>query len=692
MNINILEAAGKYLKSILRKKYQSYYGNPLKSASCFQTLISKIKIMKTRLSIIAILILSGLSIGSGSTQKLTGKVTDEGGKPLPGVFVNYDKTNTGILTDIYGYYSISINEKARFLVFSLKGFKTVKEEIGQRSVINVRMKSLNLKEEMIIVEHEIIQEISDDILPSISVSNRKTYSAYRMKGGVAAYNGPGRYNNYFNTEGYSTVHENGYKSVLHNPLSTFSIDVDRASYSNIRRFTNQGQKPPVDAVRIEEMINYFNYDYLEPRNEHPFSVYTELSECPWHEGHYLMHIGLKGKEIDSESLPPSNLVFLLDVSGSMNSPNKLPLLKSAFRLLVSKLRAEDRVSIVVYAGAAGVVLEPTPGTRKEEILQAIERLEAGGSTAGGQGLQLAYKIAAGNFMEDGNNRIILATDGDFNIGPSSNAEMERLIEEKRDEGIYITVLGFGMGNYKDDKMEIIADKGNGNYAYIDNILEARKVLVSEFGATLFTIARDVKFQVEFNPAKIKSYRLIGYENRLLNDEDFNDDRKDAGEMGAGHTVTTLYELVPAGAAAHVPSIDPLKYQSEREITRKRAGEEFLTIKLRYKKPEGGNSILMEIPFKQKVLAFEEASDNLKFSAAVAGFGMVLRDSEYKGTANFDSVTEMARNAMGEDEEGYRAEFIRLVKTVRNISLFEEVSGSEEARQTGIPVLAPGKKK
>jgi len=692
MNINILEAAGKYLKSILRKKYQSYYGNPLKSASCFQTLISKIKIMKTRLSIIAILILSGLSIGSGSTQKLTGKVTDEGGKPLPGVFVNYDKTNTGILTDIYGYYSISINEKARFLVFSLKGFKTVKEEIGQRSVINVRMKSLNLKEEMIIVEHEIIQEISDDILPSISVSNRKTYSAYRMKGGVAAYNGPGRYNNYFNTEGYSTVHENGYKSVLHNPLSTFSIDVDRASYSNIRRFTNQGQKPPVDAVRIEEMINYFNYDYLEPRNEHPFSVYTELSECPWHEGHYLMHIGLKGKEIDSESLPPSNLVFLLDVSGSMNSPNKLPLLKSAFRLLVSKLRAEDRVSIVVYAGAAGVVLEPTPGTRKEEILQAIERLEAGGSTAGGQGLQLAYKIAAGNFMEDGNNRIILATDGDFNIGPSSNAEMERLIEEKRDEGIYITVLGFGMGNYKDDKMEIIADKGNGNYAYIDNILEARKVLVSEFGATLFTIARDVKFQVEFNPAKIKSYRLIGYENRLLNDEDFNDDRKDAGEMGAGHTVTTLYELVPAGAAAHVPSIDPLKYQSEREITRKRAGEEFLTIKLRYKKPEGGNSILMEIPFKQKVLAFEEASDNLKFSAAVAGFGMILRDSEYKGTANFDSVTEMARNAMGEDEEGYRAEFIRLVKTVRNISLFEEVSGSEEARQTGIPVLAPGKKK
>ncbi|HDZ41591.1 MAG TPA: DUF3520 domain-containing protein [Bacteroidetes bacterium] len=648
--------------------------------------------MKTRLSIIAILILSGLSIGSGSTQKLTGKVTDEGGKPLPGVFVNYDKTNTGILTDIYGYYSISINEKARFLVFSLKGFKTVKEEIGQRSVINVRMKSLNLKEEMIIVEHEIIQEISDDILPSISVSNRKTYSAYRMKGGVAAYNGPGRYNNYFNTEGYSTVHENGYKSVLHNPLSTFSIDVDRASYSNIRRFTNQGQKPPVDAVRIEEMINYFNYDYLEPRNEHPFSVYTELSECPWHEGHYLMHIGLKGKEIDSESLPPSNLVFLLDVSGSMNSPNKLPLLKSAFRLLVSKLRAEDRVSIVVYAGAAGVVLEPTPGTRKEEILQAIERLEAGGSTAGGQGLQLAYKIAAGNFMEDGNNRIILATDGDFNIGPSSNAEMERLIEEKRDEGIYITVLGFGMGNYKDDKMEIIADKGNGNYAYIDNILEARKVLVSEFGATLFTIARDVKFQVEFNPAKIKSYRLIGYENRLLNDEDFNDDRKDAGEMGAGHTVTTLYELVPAGAAAHVPSIDPLKYQSEREITRKRAGEEFLTIKLRYKKPEGGNSILMEIPFKQKVLAFEEASDNLKFSAAVAGFGMILRDSEYKGTANFDSVTEMARNAMGEDEEGYRAEFIRLVKTVRNISLFEEVSGSEEARQTGIPVLAPGKKK
>ncbi|MDT8401380.1 MAG: von Willebrand factor type A domain-containing protein [Bacteroidales bacterium] len=620
--------------------------------------------MKTKLSIIVILIISGISFGSVSNQIITGNVTDKSGQALSGVSVGTDHTKKGVITDINGYYKISISGKSRFLVFSLKGFETLKEEIGQRSVINVTMRHANLIEDRIIVEYETTPKKSDHISPTTAVSNRKGYPAYQVTGGLDAIGLPGRYNNNFNTEGYSTIHENGYKSVLNNPLSTFSIDVDRASYSNIRRFINQGQKPPADAVRIEEMINYFSYDYPEPGNEHPFSVYTEIVECPWQEGHYLMHIGLKGKEIARESLPPSNLVFLLDVSGSMNSPNKLPLLKSAFRLLVSELRAEDRVSIVVYAGAAGVVLEPTPGNRKEEILQAIERLEAGGSTAGGQGLELAYMVAASNFMEEGNNRIILATDGDFNIGPSSNAEMERLIEKKRDEGIYITVLGFGMGNYKDDKMEIIADKGNGNYAYIDNIQEARKVLVSEFGGTLFIIAKDVKFQLEFNPAKIKSYRLIGYENRLLNDEDFNDDRKDAGEMGAGHTVTALYELVPAGAGEQGPSIDPLKYQSEREVKGSRASEEFMTIKLRYKKPGGGKSILMEIPYMQNVPAFEKASDNMRFSAAVAAFGMVLRDSEYKGTANFDSVTEMARNARGYDEEGYRSEFIRLVKTAK----------------------------
>lgn len=655
--------------------------------------IKKYQIMKTITSIITILILSGLSLGFSGSGIITGTVTDESGQPLAGVSVKLKNSKTNILTDVNGYYSIRVAENEGYLVFSLKGYKSVEKKIGNRIIINITMQAVQPEIEIIAAEMEyVIADKTRPLLPDMPGRQKKTSASYQMTGGVAAYNQSGWYNNNFNTEGYSTIHENGYKSVLNNPLSTFSIDVDRASYSNIRRFINQGQRPPVDAVRIEEMINYFNYDYPEPRNDHPFAVYTEVAECPWDDSHYLMHIGLKGKSIDKESLPASNLVFLLDVSGSMNSPNKLPLLKSAFRLLVNELRAEDRVSIVVYAGAAGVVLEPTPGNNKEEILQAIDRLNAGGSTAGGEGLQLAYKLASENFMEEGNNRIILATDGDFNIGISSNAEMERLIEKKRDEGVFMTVLGFGMGNYKDDKMEIIADKGNGNYAYIDNIQEARKVLVSEFGGTMFTIAKDVKFQIEFNPARIKSYRLIGYENRLLNDEDFNDDRKDAGEMGAGHTVTAIYELVPVGSEEEGPSIDPLKYQEERRVVKQGISKELLTIKLRYKKPEGEKSILMEIPIKKEVLAFDESSAHLRFSAAVAGFGMLLRDSEHKGTASLDSVIEMALNSKGADEEGYRGEFIRLVKTVRDIGLIDEKSGSDEARSIGIPIFHPGDNK
>jgi Ca-activated chloride channel family protein len=470
-----------------------------------------------------------------------------------------------------------------------------------------------------------------------------------------------------NTEGYSTIHENGFKDVLHNPLSTFSIDVDKASYSNVRRFLNMGQLPPVDAVRIEEMINYFNYDYPEPSGKHPFSVYTEISGCPWNSSHQLLHVGLKGKSIDKSELPPSNLVFLIDVSGSMSAENKLPLLKQAFRMLVNELRPEDRVAIVVYAGAAGLVLESTEGSEKQQIIAALDQLQSGGSTAGGAGLKLAYKVAQDHFIEGGNNRIILATDGDFNVGASSNAEMERLIEEKREQGVFMTVLGFGMGNYKDDKMEIIADKGNGNYAYIDNIQEARKVFITEFGGTLFTIAKDVKFQIEFNPARVKGYRLVGYENRLLNDEDFNDDKKDAGEMGAGHTVTALYELIPAGSDEPLKSIDPLKYQSGRgsEKTPERVkadpSAELMTVKLRYKQPDGTVSTKVEIPVKGKVLELDETSDNFRFSAAVAAFGMILRNSEYKEDASMEDVLQLARGARGEDEEGYRAEFLKLVK-------------------------------
>jgi len=399
-----------------------------------------------------------------------------------------------------------------------------------------------------------------------------------------------------------------------------------------------------------------------------------------------LHIGLQGRAIEKENLPPSNLVFLIDVSGSMNSHNKLPLLKSSFRLLVNELRPEDRVAMVVYAGAAGVVLEPTPGNEKDKILAALNNLQAGGSTAGGAGLKLAYRIAEQNLMKEGNNRIILATDGDFNIGQSSDAEMERLIEKEREKGIFITVLGFGMGNYKDSKMETIADKGNGNYAYIDNVQEANKMLVSEFGGTLFTIAKDVKFQIEFNPAHVKGYRLVGYENRLLNDEDFNDDTKDAGEMGAGHTVTALYEIIPAGAEGSVVDIDPLKYQSagneklnqeqpDGRLGRKleESGDrvkgktgnyanELLTIKLRYKQPDGEKSVLYEQPVKARLETFEKTSDNFRFAAAVAMYGMILRDSEYLEQGTIEEVLQLARKSRGADAEGYRGEFIKLVNT------------------------------
>ncbi len=458
-----------------------------------------------------------------------------------------------------------------------------------------------------------------------------------------------------------------------NPLSTFSIDVDNASYSNIRRFINNGELPPADAVRIEEMINYFKYDYPEPHGEHPFSVYTEMARCPWNNSHQILQIGLRAKSIDKSDLPASNLVFLIDVSGSMSDQNKLPLLKSAFGLLVNELRAQDHVAIVVYAGAAGLVLESTPGNRKESILSAIDNLEAGGSTAGGAGLKLAYAEAEKNFIKGGNNRIILATDGDFNVGESSNGGMERLVEEKREKGIFITVLGFGMGNVKDDKMEIIADKGNGNYSYIDNLLEARRVLVREFGGTLFTIASDVKFQLEFNPAKVKSYRLIGYENRLLNDEDFNDDKKDAGEMGSGHNVTALYELIPADSDEKIPSIDPLKYQPEVKTSNinGKVSSEYLTIKIRYKKPDSKTSILMDKPVKGYVNDIEDSSDNMRFAAAIAEFGMLLRSSEFKGSSTLKGALLLAKSARGEDEDGYRSELIRLISTVKDMKMLAD---------------------
>jgi Ca-activated chloride channel family protein len=464
----------------------------------------------------------------------------------------------------------------------------------------------------------------------------------------------------YNTESYDHIESNSFKSVKKEPLSTLSIDVDRASYSNVRRFINDGEMPPADAVRIEEMVNYFSYDYEAPMGNTPLAVTTTYTTCPWNENHELVHIGLKSKEIDMEDAPTNNLVFLLDVSGSMNYGNKLPLLKKGLALLVNEMRPNDKVSIVVYAGAAGVVLEPTTGKNKEKILAALEQLQAGGSTAGGAGIKLAYKLAKDNFMPNGNNRVILATDGDFNVGASSDGEMVELIESKRNDGIFLTVLGFGTGNLKDSKMEKLADHGNGNYAYIDNILEAKKTLVKEMGGTLITVAKDVKFQLEFNPAHVKEYRLIGYENRLLDAEDFNDDKKDAGELGAGHCVTAIYEIIPAGSSESNADVDPLKYQSEHENTTASHEGELLTVKVRYKLPKEDKSTKLEIPVPANRVDFSKTNQDVQFSAAVAAYGMILRNSEHKGKSTYEMVMDIARGAKGEDRDGYRAAFIQMV--------------------------------
>jgi len=470
----------------------------------------------------------------------------------------------------------------------------------------------------------------------------------------------------FNTEAYAHLQDNRFLAVNQNPLSTFSIDVDTASYANIRRFLLDGQLPPPGAVRIEEMLNYFTYEYPQPVDDAPFSVNVEIAGCPWKPAHRLVRIGLRGKQIAAEKRPVSNLVFLLDVSGSMQDPNKLPLLKQGLKLLLDQLTENDRVAIVVYAGAAGVVLDSTTADRKPVILSALENLQAGGSTNGAAGIQQAYQIATRHFIKQGTNRVVLCTDGDFNVGLTSHDALVRLIEEQARSGVFLSVLGFGTGNLKDSTMELLADKGNGNYAYIDSLNEARKVLVDQMQGTLITIAKDVKVQVEFNPARAAAYRLIGYENRLLAKEDFNDDRKDAGEIGAGHTVTALYEVVPAGASGTATSVDPLKYQpqpapADTQPAVAKFSDELLTLKLRYKQPESAESQLSEFPIADQDRPFARASPDFAWAAAVAAFGMILRDSEFKGTATLPAVLEIAESNKGRDQSEYRAEFIRLVK-------------------------------
>ena len=471
-----------------------------------------------------------------------------------------------------------------------------------------------------------------------------------------------------NTESYARIAENDFRLVGASPLSTFSIDVDRASYANVRRFIQDGQRPPVDAVRIEEMINYFAYEWDDVSGEHSFAVTTEVWDAPWQREHRLVRIGLHAPSIDARDLPASNLVFLLDVSGSMGEPNKLPLLQSAFALLADQLRPEDRVTVMTYSNEVCIALPSTSGDRKREILATIERLRAGGSTAGGPALQAAYDIARKHRVDGGNNRIILATDGDFNVGPASDKAMVELVERERAAGTHLTVLGFGTGNLKDSKMEGIADNGNGNFHYVDGLLEARKVLVEEMGGTLLTLAKDVKLQIEFNPARVAGYRLIGYENRLLADEDFNDDTKDAGELGAGHTVTALYEVVPAGEPVPRGDVDELRYQPEPDDPPLSEFEgEMMYVKVRYKDPDGAKSRLLELAVADRR---GSPSVDFRFASAVAGFGMLLRDSEHAGDLTLNDVVTLAENGKGDDPRGYRGEFIRLVEAARDLGLLD----------------------
>jgi|AGTN01.2.fsa_nt_gi Uncharacterized protein containing a von Willebrand factor type A (vWA) domain len=628
--------------------------------------------MKTTIKKISLMLMVTMISLSVFAQEMEvkGKVYDAQGKlPLIGVTVSEKGTSNGVITDMNGEFSIKTG-KGKILQFHYIGYKSKEVKVESEWIEVYLQQDVTLLEEVVVTgygTHKV-----KNITGAVSSLLQGSASGVRIRGSAQ------HDRSYIfphpivvqeaNTEEYEALKENRFLSAVKQPLSTFSLDVDAASYGNIRRMINQGQMPPKDAVRIEEMINYFSYNYPQPTDGHPVKIVTETTVCPWNKKHQLLRIGVKAKEIPSETLQASNFVFLIDVSGSMYSADKLPLVKSSMKLLVNNLRPEDHVAIVTYAGAAGEALPSTSGADKQKIIDALENLQAGGSTAGGAGIQLAYKIAEKNFVKSGNNRVILCTDGDFNVGVSSTEGLESLIEAKRKSGIFLTVLGYGMGNYKDNKLQTLAQKGNGNHAYIDNLQEANKVLVNEFGSTMYAVAKDVKIQVEFNPAFVNAYRLVGYESRLLNDEDFNDDFKDAGELGPGHTVTALYEIVPVGVEAPVGKVDALKYQpSENEVSTPRFANtnELLTVKLRYKKPDEDTSRKLEIPVPANTVN-ANTSEDLNFAMSVAMFGQLLRDSDFKGDASYAKVVELARKGLGDDPNGYRREFIRLVEAVEQL--------------------------
>ena len=635
------------------------------------------------------LFITVLAFRSPEQFEVKGIITDaSAGSPIASVSIALKGTNTVTTSGADGRFSIKMGNQKGVLVFSAVGYETVTRSVagdGKEIIVRMKPSTQALNEGVVTAQAPVNKRIRttgapirdkakndyDDIyshqLQGPAPGIAADASAKRLRRNDVPKSESWRYNNNYEREGYDGIVENRFLKVTDNPLSTFSIDVDAASYSNVRRMLNAGRLPPAGAVRIEEFINYFQYEYPQPERNDPFSINTEISECPWNNNHKLVLIGLQGKKISTENLPPANLVFLVDVSGSMMDANKLPLVKQSLKLLADQLRPNDRVAMVVYAGNAGLVLPSISGEEKTKIKAAIDQLEAGGSTAGGAGIQLAYKVAKDNFLENGNNRVILCTDGDFNVGVSSDAALEQMIEEERKSGVFLTVLGYGTGNYQDAKMQKLADKGNGNHNYIDNFQEARKVLVNEFGGTLFTIAKDVKLQIEFNPTKVQAYRLIGYENRLLNKEDFNNDLKDAGELGSGHTVTALYEVIPVGVkSGFIESVDKLKYQKELQENGSSKTEEVMTIKFRYKKPDEDKSKLIEHPVIDRATSIQKTTDNFRFAAAVAQFGMLLRNSEFKQAATYNSVWNLAKSSLGEDKEGYRSEFLRTIRNAESL--------------------------
>ena len=599
---------------------------------------------------------------------INGVVTDSSGAVLPGVTIELTgPEKRTVLTGGRGEFSVVRLRPGEYdVLITLAGFSTVRTKVvlaaGRTERLTIQMR-VGAVEETVTVT---------GVTPRVDTQSAAPQFRTVVGGVVGApLAGP---REGFNTESYDHIEENRFRRVEADPLSTFSIDVDTASYANVRRFITDGMLPPAGAIRIEELVNYFRFDYPQPSANEPFSITTELTPCPWNPRHRLALIGLQGRELKDREPSPRNLVFLIDVSGSMMPPDKLPLVRTAMRMLTDVLTERDRVAIVVYAGASGLVLPSTTGEHKDRIHQALAQLEAGGSTNGASGIRLAYQVARANFIVGGVNRVILATDGDFNVGVTNQSELVSLIERERESGVFLSVLGVGTGNLKDSTMEKLADKGNGNYSYLDTLHEARKVLVREAGATLDTIAKDVKIQVEFNPRAVFAYRLIGYENRLLKNEDFNDDKKDAGEIGAGHSVTALYEVVPVGVTVATSDVDPLKYQRETRPTRAAASGELLTVKVRYKAPDGDTSHLLT-----RVVMNTPASmsANVGFASAVAEFGMVLRGSPDSGDASVPAAVARARRFRGSDNEGYRSEFIVLAERA---SLLRDRDGSIQSRR------------